>query len=583
MKKIILALWNGIALGVLFVGILFLCYGLFSFGKMRDAVLTSIALVLVVILLIFIFYKSPVGMAKFLLIVWFGLITAIVIFFMLLLTDLIQYHLLANHIWMLYLISLAIIPIFVIFTRRKLVVSIVVMLIIFSLIIIFIVSQALMQENQVGTMVKYWKDKAIPGKVNEVFPKESRYSQCKEWFDKISTKDPALSRFCKEAGDFTGTAAQAFVTGTSLDEVIANNRIATNPEWNNVLALNAAGLEAMQKCEYLQWFNPRDYKSKPWEIPIPDLLTLLGWTKDIDVQTLLMAKNGQVDDAKALADNLYTAVEKIKIPGQLLITSLIGMAMEGINATQFLSIQALTHQQLSDQERKKIINYSKINSTWARTLFDSERYHVYKTLEQCTEDVTLEMKLEDESRPSSETLEMILASKIYHSSRTLRCALQKNYTKDTLSYMTEITEWMSRVPDFDKGTYSWHEAHSVLSNKKTFVFWAPNITNTYARIIKNVALWRLVLATDQVFLNCRNQGSLPDQIDTQNSAWPLDPFDDKPMRYRKVDDTSFIVYSIGLDEIDNQGQKLYITGPLTDEQQDIGVHMRIKPELLQKK
>jgi len=98
--------------------------------------------------------------------------------------------------------------------------------------------------------------------------------------------------------------------------------------------------------------------------------------------------------------------------------------------------------------------------------------------------------------------------------------------------------------------------------------------NIYARLVKNYVLWRIVLAMDQVYRYYQSNGVLPDRIEAGNKEWPLDLFNDKPLRYNKTGKNGFTIYSVGPDEKDNNGQHFNIGNPVDiDEPLDVGIRI----------
>ena len=89
--------------------------------------------------------------------------------------------------------------------------------------------------------------------------------------------------------------------------------------------------------------------------------------------------------------------------------------------------------------------------------------------------------------------------------------------------------------------------------------------------MKEVAILRVVQAANLV-LAVRGEGiEFPlDLLDTPED-WPLDPFDGRPMRYRRLDASSFRVYSVGPDGVDDGGT---FAGPYDP---DIGLALRVEP------
>ena len=87
---------------------------------------------------------------------------------------------------------------------------------------------------------------------------------------------------------------------------------------------------------------------------------------------------------------------------------------------------------------------------------------------------------------------------------------------------------------------------------------------------------------DYIFRYYKDNGVLPDRIEPGIKEWPLDPFDERPMRYKKTGETSFIIYSVGPDEEDNNGERLWKSGPISvrpiggGKPEDVGYHILLQ-------
>ncbi|NUM36234.1 MAG: hypothetical protein HUU50_16960 [Candidatus Brocadiae bacterium] len=65
--------------------------------------------------------------------------------------------------------------------------------------------------------------------------------------------------------------------------------------------------------------------------------------------------------------------------------------------------------------------------------------------------------------------------------------------------------------------------------------------------LENIALRRCAQAILAINMHCQIHKNFPEKIEI-----PIDPFDDNPLRYKRLN-SGFLVYSIGKDEEDNQG------------------------------
>lgn len=84
-------------------------------------------------------------------------------------------------------------------------------------------------------------------------------------------------------------------------------------------------------------------------------------------------------------------------------------------------------------------------------------------------------------------------------------------------------------------------------------FMIPSLSKTGERSVTIVAHLRLArLALKLQAYQAEHAGKLPSTLDELTDV-PLDPFDDKPLRYCQTE-TGFLIWSIGPDEIDQNGQ-----------------------------
>jgi len=171
----------------------------------------------------------------------------------------------------------------------------------------------MLQQQNVKRAREFRERKGLPIKWNEAFPKASTLSQCQEWVKQThletNTKESLLSHIFI---NFTYDVTKSLATGKSLDAVIAKADLMAKPEWKKVIAYNQAGIEAMKKCPYLEWFNPSDYDELNDSSSLGEggILNISYWAQGMETQAIVLAKNGQVEEAKAL---LYTIHESTDI------------------------------------------------------------------------------------------------------------------------------------------------------------------------------------------------------------------------------------------------------------------------------
>jgi hypothetical protein len=169
-------------------------------------------------------------------------------------------------------------------------------------------------------------------------------------------------------------------------------------------------------------------------------------------------------------------------------------------------------------------------------------------------------------------------ARLYNNTLLLQTFLR--FSKSEMQAITEWTRWLQSVPDLRQGRFAWHEARNIFPNRRGWTRYtfdtASDGWEIYARAIARTAMWRLVLAADSVLRQYEKSLSLPEDPQNDDPAWPLDPFDEKPIRYLKAGEKSFIVYSVGPDGTDQKGDPLCVVycgarryhGP-----RDMGLHI----------
>jgi hypothetical protein len=85
---------------------------------------------------------------------------------------------------------------------------------------------------------------------------------------------------------------------------------------------------------------------------------------------------------------------------------------------------------------------------------------------------------------------------------------------------------------------------------------------------------------DEVVRYRQEHNTLPESLDFVHTPWRTDPFDEKPLRYKKEGDAKFVVYSVGPDGRDDGAQTLYVSGvmEMKDElKEDVGFRIGLPP------
>lgn len=561
MGKIFLFIWNLVAIALLLFGILVLLAP--NLADPRDIILELVAISLVVSLLVTWFAlrgKMKAG-GRFMLVTWMGILTGAAFAAILLFWGVTRY--LSQDLVLISIIaSLACFLVFMIICRRRVITGVVLMVIFVASAVFTVYSVSSQQLNHVRETANTWKENGWPMQVEEVFPKPVSTEQCQSWFDLMSyEEDESLKTFYRESvRNLSREAAESFGNRARMKEVISASGITQKPEWEQLVKRNGEITRAMKECPHVQWFDPVEYSDKIWVVPLPKLLHTIDWARGMLVQSFVMAEKGKDAEAFQLCRDMALAADRFQIQGQILINSLIAVAIKKMAAVGIAGVQVMSGMPFPEESMEWILLETEPDPAWARGFYDSERYAVYQIYEQCPvnmmgSDVSME--------------EFILPFK------PLWRAWMKPHSEKDLNYFTEMTRWFYTVPDYEKGSYAWHDGHVMMTGLSGSYF-APNLTNAYARLVTQTAQWRLLNAQNQVIRYYRKHRRLPDDTLMSAEEWPVDPFNDLPIKFRKIDRKHFIVYSVGPDEEDQGGEPLYVYGILeTDTPQDVGFDLEL--------
>ena len=563
MKNIALTIWIVLAIGGLLFGIIF-----FLAPNVLDpfdvwAMLLVIGLVFAAAITFLFLREHRVGAARFLFVVWMGVIAGTGLSLILLFWGVTK-HINESLLWTSLIIGLAGFLVVVILSRRKPLLALVLAIVVALGTFLTVQSVSMKQSEYVKTTVELWKSKGWSTEVKEVFPKADTTEKCKPWFTAMNvekTKD--LEEFYREqVGGLSKDVAIALETGERIDTVLSESKITEHPQWEILETVNIEAVQAMEGCPYVQYFDPLKYEDNLYDAPIPNLLHTIRWSRGATIQALVLAQEGKVDEATTLLHNMVAGADRFQIQGQILINSLIAIAVEKMAAFGFAGVQAITGKPLPAEDMEKILTYSKPDPVWAKTIFDSERYTLCKALKNIQADQWGFFVEDDMMLPRSTALWR---------------AWFAPYTEKNLDLATEMTEWYYNVPNFETGDYAWHEAHVKMTQLSHGEF-TPYYVSSYARILSMANHWRLVMAANQVLETYKKKRRLPDSAEEFGEEWPGDPYAaDQPLKYKKMDKKGFIVYSLGPDEEDQMGEDLYVFGILEVEApKDHGFHITLK-------
>jgi len=517
-------------------------------------------------LVIWVFHRDrPESSARFLLVLWMGMISGICISLSLLLWGVTR-HLSASLIFTSILIGLGSCVVIVLLTRTRMVWGFVVLAVVLTAVGLTTYREATLQVDAVEAVATLWESKGFPVDVLDVFPQGDTTKECKPWFSSIhDSGSEGLELFYKmKVGELSADVTKAMEKGESIRRVLREEGITEDPYWEELLNINANAIAALNECPYVQSFDPETYKDRIMEVPLPDLLDAMRWSRGMFIQALIQADEGDMNRALETLGHLKDASKKFQVPGQILITSLISIAMDKMAAHGYAAVQTMNSRAWSPEIRSVMEDGARLKAEWARSLYDGERYTVFSALQM--KEVHNGLILADQN------------DAFIPSWRPLWRAALRRETERDLNTLTLLTGWMYSVPDFTLGDLAWHDARVKMAGWG-YGKYLPNFTSSYARLVSLSAAWNLTLAQDRIYAIYAKKGVFPEIEEILKiSDWPIDPFDGQPLRYKKLGPRSFIVYSVGPDEIDGEGADLYVSGVMkADMEKDIGYRVSSGP------
>lgn len=257
--------------------------------------------------------------------------------------------------------------------------------------------------------------------------------------------------------------------------------------------------------------------------------------------------------------SIATAAGRLRTPGHPVIDALFAFAVEKRAAIAWVGVLA-TAGPGDAVERLELLRRASPDLGWIRAVADAERAFIY---EACRGDAarTLpepEVAVTLGRAPEAEWWRLPLLARIR---RFPSC-------RDTLDDAATFRHWLDAWP-VAEGRTPWAAAHwKKLQPSKTFRGLAEG-----AGVL--VTMWRVALAVDTVLRHVANAGELPKSAD-ELSDWPKDPFDDQPLRYRRLTATRFVAYGVGADGIDDGGGALSFDHRSTPTAADIGVDILVR-------
>jgi|GEM_PF-1321142 hypothetical protein len=410
--------------------------------------------------------------------------------------------------------------------------------------------------------------------LESVFPMPYSKPQCQAWYDAMAIisagKDDRKSEvdwepFYREAvlPLCSDQLTEALQGGLDLKSETLSLPAAADPRWPQYQAADAAVRSAMEQCPHVQWFEPSEYKDRLWEAPVPNLLSMMRWARGVVAQSQVAAANGRFEEARADLEVLHYGAGKMLIKGQTIIGALIGIAMDKLSLVGDAGVMAMGSGSLPIATRARIERTAQQDLDWFSSSWKTELMATYSVLKRSEAKAVGSIDL---PLPRIGAFRPLIFRALYVFE-----------TENYLSTMTTTIQCIVEGYDREAQKYGWRAYRKIAWKESALM---PNLHAAYGRALALLAQARLVLMMDEVLKYRQEHKALPEDLDFVQAPWRVDPFDEKPLRYKKEGENLFVVWSVGPDGRDDGAQKLYVSGAMKidDElKEDIGFRILLPP------
>jgi hypothetical protein len=363
-------------------------------------------------------------------------------------------------------------------------------------------------------------------------------------------RDDKREKFYWDVAHFSADMKKALDEGKNLRQIVAQSKIAENSQWDDFKALNSDVIRAMQACPYVLWPDPDGSEQSTKEEVYKSTL-VMRWTKMNQGFAFLQAAHGDIDEAGAACRTIHEAAGRILVRGQDDTLLRYGVLADNSAATGYGGIQAIAGRPLSPDDTMIISEQARGDLSFLTSCFERERIGRLKLFKHPPPLGNWFVGTNEDN----DIVKLLTTWKFL--SRIWIIPIQLEYFRSSTAWR----EWLRTVPDLKGARYEWNDARArFMSNQSNAVI----MLHSYYLGISLVSRWRVVLATDLMLRYYQERQALPDHSDTLDSSWPEDPFDGKPIRYRKTGEKSFIVYSVGPDGTDQEGKPLRFSDRFSD-------------------
>lgn len=562
MKNLSYFLLSFLALFLIFFALFYILNFNFALNKTLVAFLS----ILSSFLIIFISRKKIFNLSKFLLKIYLSLLFSFMISYTILLFfPKSNFKLLEIILFIFFIISFFLH--FIIF-YKKIKYGFFSFLILFfiSIFLTFVISE--MQKSLLRKYEKKLKSTGFSFEIKELFPFKYSKPLCEGWFEKFKVfyddKNEKWKDFYnKYVLPYQEESFLKFLKeGKNPGDFITSDEKNRDKIWEEFFILNEEIKMEGEKCPHLQWFEPEDYKDKLLSAPLPPLLPLMKFSRTLETASIIMKVMGKEEEEEGLLKELYKAKEKMKIKGQPLINTLIRIAMEKV----YILGEAFSISMEGKFSSEKIERIEKISRDDLSCLISSLNLDFF-TVFLCLKNPKLEELLSSDLPIESKRFSRYIPKFV------LRAFLYGE-TKNYLFNIYNSFENLKNVK-VEENRYLWSKIKNLKLKPSYYYF---DIKSTYARNLTSIAQARALLLSKEIFEFYFQNKKLPENIESFEGLDLVDPFSEKKLIYKKIDEEKFTVYSVGWDGKDDGGKELYISGATKIDKinQDIGFVFSVK-------
>ncbi len=399
--------------------------------------------------------------------------------------------------------------------------------------------------------------------LKKLFPYESSKSQCEDFFEKIRVFADEKN---KKWGSFYNNFAlkynekeflKVLSEGISpMEEILKDEKNKENI-WEDFYSYNQSISESMEKCSYFQFYEPKELIEKKENLDTKDFLALVRFSRILFSSSIILKAEGKEKEAEEKIFRIYQIKEKLSFKGQPLIGNLIAIAIERIYLLGEAFSILIDKKPISLEKLERIEKISKED-----LIFLLSSYNIELLSSFFKNPKSFIFEISDNSVKTKilgKFPEFIIRAIFYGKS------------EDYLEDYYKVCFFLSKKVNFEENKYLWKDFKKL---RFEYSLSLPNfLTSPYGRILAAIAQSKLLLLSNEIIKFYNENKMLPENIDFLDKNNFIDPFSEKPLIYKKIEDKKFLVYSVFYNGIDDGGKNLYISGAISfkDElKEDIG-------------